>query len=323
MNAAAQTSTSDRPAGGATGASQPMPDAGASFEYCHRVVREHAKNFYYGLRLTPEPRRSAMYSVYAWMRLGDDIADTPNAGDDVVGEFQRFANVSRRVAEAPDDPQAVPQTDFWPAFAHTLATYQISPGWVEGMLRGLRQDLSHTGYETMDELDDYRHCVGGVVGLFSIAVWGLRPGEDRERALRLADTRGRAFQMVNILRDIGVDARMDPPRTYVPRQLLRAHGLAPAQLLAWTKGPACTALVRDLARTARSEFDASRGLESMVDPACAGVLWTMSEIYRGVLGLIESQPSRSVELKPASLSKARKITIALQSRLGRPWEQGE
>lgn len=314
MNAAAQTTSPPK--------APAMADAAAaSFEYCHRVVREHAKNFYYGLRLTPEPRRSAMYSVYAWMRLGDDIADTPNAGDDVVGDFQRFANVSRRVAEAPGDMDAVPQHDFWPAFAHTLATYQISPTWVEGMLRGLRQDLSHTGYETQAEMDDYRHCVGGVVGLFSVAVWGLKPGVDRDHALHLADTRGRAFQMVNILRDIGTDAKMDPPRTYVPRQMMLAHGLAPAQLLAWSNPPACTALVRDLARIARQEFDASRGLEAMVDPACAGVLWTMSEIYRGVLGVVEAQPSRAVDSKPASLSKPRKIAIALQSRLGRPWEQ--
>lgn len=313
MNAAAQS----------TSPQMQTDAAAASFEYCHRIVREHAKNFYYGLRLTPEPRRSAMYSVYAWMRLGDDIADTPNAGDDVVGQFQRFANVSRRVAQSPGDPEAVPQGDFWPAFADTLSRYQIPAAWVEGMLRGLRQDLSHTGYETREELDDYRHCVGGVVGLFSVAVWGLRPGVLRERALEMADLRGRAFQMVNILRDVGVDARMDPPRTYVPRQLLRQFGVAPAQLLAWSNPGACEAFIRSLASVAREEFAASRGLESMIDPACAGVLWTMSEIYRGVLGLIEAQPSRAVELRPAALSKPRKLTIALQSRIGRPWEQGE
>lgn len=312
MNVAAQT----------TGPMQ-TDVAAMSFEYCHRIVREHAKNFYYGLRLTPEPRRSAMYSVYAWMRLGDDIADTPNAGDDVVGEFQRFANISLRVASSPDDADAVPQTEFWPAFADTLRRYQISPDWVEGMLRGLRQDLSHTGYEASHELDDYRHCVGGVVGLFSVAVWGLRPGVDRTRALSMADTRGRAFQMVNILRDIGVDARMDPPRTYVPRQLLAAHGLAPAQLLKWEKPSACAALVAEMAAIARQEFAASRGLESLIDPACAGVLWTMSEIYRGVLGLVEAQPSRAVDLRPASISTPRKLAIALQSKLGRPWEQSE
>ena len=43
--------------------------------YCARLTREAAKNFYYGLKLLPEPKRSAMFALYAYMRLVDDIAD--------------------------------------------------------------------------------------------------------------------------------------------------------------------------------------------------------------------------------------------------------
>src|SRR5690348_13407375 len=46
-----------------------------SREYCARLTREAAKNFYYGLKLLPEPKRSAMFALYAYMRLVDDIAD--------------------------------------------------------------------------------------------------------------------------------------------------------------------------------------------------------------------------------------------------------
>src|SRR3954469_25688852 len=43
--------------------------------YCEQLTKTYARNFYYGLRLLPEPKRSAMYALYAWMRLVDDIAD--------------------------------------------------------------------------------------------------------------------------------------------------------------------------------------------------------------------------------------------------------
>ena len=46
-----------------------------SRQYCARLTREAAKNFYYGLKLLPEPKRSAMFALYAYMRLVDDIAD--------------------------------------------------------------------------------------------------------------------------------------------------------------------------------------------------------------------------------------------------------
>mgnify|MGYP001793878886 CR=1 FL=1 len=55
----------------------------ASFDHCKHVARTQARNFYYGMKLTPEPKRSAMYAIYAWMRAADDLAD--NAARDAAG----------------------------------------------------------------------------------------------------------------------------------------------------------------------------------------------------------------------------------------------
>ncbi|MFO0083767.1 MAG: squalene/phytoene synthase family protein, partial [Phycisphaerales bacterium] len=51
------------------------PRLAASYAGCVDVVRTRARNFYYGLKLTPEPRRSAVYAIYAWMREADDRVD--------------------------------------------------------------------------------------------------------------------------------------------------------------------------------------------------------------------------------------------------------
>src|SRR5258706_13152326 len=57
----------------------PGPIASVSLDqsraYCEQVTKTYARNFYYGLRLLPAPKRAAMYALYAWMRLVDDIAD--------------------------------------------------------------------------------------------------------------------------------------------------------------------------------------------------------------------------------------------------------
>ena len=49
---------------------------------CEHVTRTRARNFWYGLRLTPEPQRSAMYAIYAWMREADDLADAEGFTDE-------------------------------------------------------------------------------------------------------------------------------------------------------------------------------------------------------------------------------------------------
>src|ERR1700683_2531595 len=48
--------------------------------YCEQLTRTQARNFYYGLKLLPEPKRSAMFALYAYMRLVDDIDDEEGGG---------------------------------------------------------------------------------------------------------------------------------------------------------------------------------------------------------------------------------------------------
>lgn len=327
----------------AHGAPAPRPDRplpatvlAASFDEAARITRQQARNFYYGLRLTPEPRRSAIYSIYAWMRAADDVADEPAHPDARLSpeadrdrrraELARFAwRTDQAMREGPHvgpggdpAPGGAAATSpaggsFWPAFAHTLANYPIDPRWIRDMLAGLAEDLDHAGYATRDELARYCYRVGGTVGLTCVAIWGLRRGVDAAHAHELAVARGRAFQVTNILRDIGHDADDTPPRLYVPRDALTAHGLDAAALRAWARPEPCAALVRGLAAWARELFERSRPLDGLLDPACAPALWGMTRIYAGVLEVIERDPHRCVSGRRARLSPARKGMIALSA----------
>ena len=68
---------------------QPTPDQ--AYRFCRNVTRRRARNFYYGLKLTPQPQRSALYAVYAWMRRADDLVDNaPKITDDLRREIAAF-----------------------------------------------------------------------------------------------------------------------------------------------------------------------------------------------------------------------------------------
>ncbi len=155
--------------------------------------------------------------------------------------------------------------------------------------------------------------MGSTVGLTCIAIWGLHPAADASLVAEKSIRRGKAFQLTNILRDIGQDYDDLPRRVYVPRADLDAAGATADELRAWSKPEACRAVVAGLAAMAREHYRASAGLEGMIDPACAPALWGMTRIYSDLLKKIEADPAGVVGARRVRLSSARKGLIALSA----------
>lgn len=270
------------------------------FEACREIVRAHARNFYYGLRLTPEPKRSAVYAVYAWMRAGDDDIDLPGTPEEKLARLERFERRSEcAFAGDPLDSEAAAQPA-WRAFAHTVSAFTIDRDDLRALLRGLRDDLHQDAdtlpgrpvYASRADLDQYCYRVASVVGLICIDIWGLRPGTDRAEARKLAALRGLAFQLTNILRDFAED--FDRGRVYLPAEDLEASGLSPTELREWSDHPRCCGLVRSIAAWAGSAYRASAPLDRMITPSCAPTLWAMTMIYARLLSKIDADPRRVV-----------------------------
>jgi phytoene synthase len=283
---------------------------GSAYEECASVTRSRARNFYYGLRLTPEPRRSALYSIYAWMRHADDCVDAAGTVEQRRGALRRFRAMTDMVmsGEMPgEDPSR-----FWLAFAATVRSYPIDPSIIRDMLAGLEDDLDHEWYQTEAELWQYCYRVASTVGLACVAVWGTSAGADAHEVRDLAIRRGQAFQRTNILRDFAEDFDSSPRRVYLPREAFDAAGLTPEDVRAWRDPAACEEFIRGQAARARAEYAASEGLEGMVDPACAPTLWAMTQIYSGILERIEADPERIVRSR-VRLASARKAWIALSA----------
>lgn len=305
-------------------ASGPAPGAfdqgtlAASFIECRGITRERARNFYYGLRLTPEPRRSAIYSIYAWMRAADDAADGEPGGrvEDQRRALAEFRDLTERVfrGELPAASGASAAC-FWPAFASTVATYGIDHAIFEEVLRGLEEDMDHAGYATDADLSRYCYRVASTVGLACLAVWGLTAGADAAVARDLAVRRGQAFQRTNILRDFAQDYDSEPRRVYLPMDAFDRHGMTPDDLRAWRGPEACRRFVAEQAALAREHYRASAALDAMIDPACRPTLWAMTRIYSGLLGVIERDPGRIVARRRIRLPSSRKALIALRAAI--------
>lgn len=280
--------------------------------HCESVTRERARHFYLGLRLTPRPRRDALFALYAWMREADDIADDPH---ETIGARRAALDAfAERTASVLDDRDATALGAMGVSLADACARYPIERDVFTMTLEGLRADLSQpTGeavYADDAALDAYCRRVGSTVGRACVAIWGLRAHADAGRASELAVDRGIAFQRTNILRDIRED--FETGRVYVPASVLAAHGLTPSELAAWSPAGRCAALVRAQAAYARERYERSRALELMIAPDCVRVLRTMTGLYETILSRIERDPSR-VGRGRVRLSKPRKLAIVASS----------
>jgi phytoene synthase len=309
------------------------PDLRHSYARCAEVVKNRARNFYYGLRLTPEPRRSAIYSVYAWMRAADDEADDAGTIDQKRARLLRFRHATEAMLEGRDlGPRE--NDHAFVAFRHTFRAFNLDPADLRALLDGLDFDLDHEARAAAErathgdraqpvvmcpsrqDLQTYCYRVASTVGLVCIKIWGLSDGARWEEARPLAIRRGLAFQLTNILRDFGQD--FDEGRIYLPADDFRAAGVNPAELRRWTRPRECDAMVRDLASWARGEYAASQPLDAMVDPMCFATLRTMTRIYSGLLTVVERDPRRIVGGPRIRLQSMHKAGIALRA-CARAW----
>ena len=300
------------------------PEIEQSFAYCHHMSKTRAKNFYYGMKLTPEPKRSALYTIYAFMRACDDLADEPldespqEEIDDPGPEVRRERiNIFReQMQNIIDNPQAPLPGDTipgsWPAFNYVMQTYEINPAYLHSMLDGQIADLTKNRYQTFDDLYNYCYNVASTVGLTCTAIWGFLPHTDIEENLKLAEYRGVALQLTNILRDLAEDAQRD--RIYLPLDEMEEFDLTVDDLLSLTPSNEFGRFMNFQIERAYEYYNKAVDLESSLYPDCRGTCWTMMRIYRGLLDQIAADPQR-VLFDRVHLSTPSKLAIMLAAKL--------
>jgi phytoene synthase len=252
-------------------------DLARSYRYCEEVTRREAGNFYPAFLLLPAPKRRSMCALYTFMRIADDLSDGPmptdrkrqQLADWRTGLHLALGGTYRHLS--------------FPALHDTVSKYAISQPYLDAVIDGVEMDLEPTVYATFAELRNYCYHVASVVGLASIHVWGFC-GED---ALRFAENMGIAFQLTNILRDLGEDAARG--RIYLPSEDLQRFGYDADRLRHGVRDGAFRELMRFEAQRAREFYDSGWRLLPLLSPEGRAVCSMMARTYHGLLDEIEKR----------------------------------
>ncbi len=293
---------------------------------CAEITRREARNFYYGLRLLPKGKRAALYAVYAWMRVIDDIADA-----DGVDDSERSAGLARveartreviarkdvdDIARGAGDGEQREHAVFQGLCA-VLRDYPVHGVEFLAAIEGQRMDLAPRAYADYEQTELYCDRVAATVGRICLDVWGVKSDVDVDIARALSTKRGVAFQLTNILRDIREDHARG--RCYLPADELVANGITVDDLLAWSDAnnadARCARFMHIQCARAQRIFAESAALDAMVSPDAVATIGAMSAIYREILRKIAVDPRRALAQR-VRLSALEKSWIALRARLG-------
>ncbi len=269
-----------------------------SYDYCRRVARNRAKNFYYSFLLLSAQQRKAMCAIYAYMRFCDDLSDDPGASRAAI---DRWRSEMEEALEGRFSGHPL-----WPAFHHTVRRFGIPHEYFREMIEGVSSDLVPRRVETFDELYRYCYQVASVVGLTTIHIFGF----DTKSALPLAEKCGVAFQLTNILRDIREDAGRG--RVYLPAEDLRRFGVSVSDLRNGNRTENFLRLMHFEASRARGYYQESQPLLGLVHQRSRSSLWALISIYSRLLERIE-RSNYDVFTRRVRLSSLEKSWIVVRA----------
>lgn len=273
-----------------------------SYRRAREITKERAKNFYFGIRLLPQEKRDSLCAVYAFFRESDDLSDD----DAITDKSERLARWKKLVRPQEETPA---EDSILPAFYDSVEKYSIPERYFEELIDGTTSDLSVTRYHTFEDLYGYCYKVASTVGLVCLHIFGF---DGSPEALEMAEARGIAFQLTNILRDVKEDGELG--RIYLPQEDLQRFGLSEQDFLSGRPTPALQEFLSFQIERAKGYYEKSAPLAARVDAESRASLEAMTKIYRAVLDKVESMGCRVFQER-ASLSKLEKLALAGQTAL--------
>jgi 15-cis-phytoene synthase len=271
-------------------------------QYCQQKAAASGSSFYYSFLFLPAERRRAITALYAFCREVDDVVDETT---DTQLAATRLAWWRQEVGLLFDGK---PQHPVSRALQPALAPYGITAQRLNEIIDGMQMDLTQTRYLDFAGLERYCYHVAGVVGMLAAGIFGYTDA----RTLEYAKTLGTAFQLTNIIRDVGEDARKN--RIYLPVEDLQRFGVSAADLLAAKHSPAFVELMRFQAARARQYYEAAYAALPAADRRAQRPGLIMAAIYSALLDEIEREGFK-VLTQRTSLTPLRKLWIAWKTWL--------
>lgn len=267
------------------------------------VVRRSRSSFYWAMRMLPRERRLAMYAVYAYCRIVDDIADGPLPAAQKQAGLAHWRRQIERLYSAsgapPDEPVAR-------ALAGPIARFGLARGDFLAVIDGMETDAAAPVVAPgWSELRQYCGRVAGAVGLLSVRIFGMTEATARPLSAAL----GEAVQLTNILRDVAEDAR--DGRLYLPREELERAGLPPGPPLAVLGDRRLAVACEAVASVALERFAAAAAMLRGLPRQPARPARIMLAVYRRLLDRMIRRGFAQLEPR-MRLSGRERLWIALR-----------
>ncbi|MDO5623369.1 MAG: presqualene diphosphate synthase HpnD [Pseudomonadota bacterium] len=274
-------------------------------DYVQQKAAASGSSFYYAFLFLPPPRRAAITAFYAFCREVDDVVD--EVSDPGVAA-QKLAWWQTEVARAFDGHPTHPVMQALMPWAMEFGVEQRP---LQDIITGCQMDLTQTRYLDFAALEKYCHLVAGVVGEVSARIFG----QTQEQTTAYAHKLGLAFQLTNIIRDVGEDARRD--RIYLPIDDLQRFDVKAHEILQAVYSDRFAALMRFQAERAQACYDQALALLPAADRRAQKPGLMMASIYRTLLHEIERDGFHVLKQRIA-LTPLRKLWLAWKMQaLGR------
>ncbi|MDB5772832.1 MAG: 15-cis-phytoene synthase [Burkholderiales bacterium] len=266
-------------------------------EYCQQKAVQSGSSFYYSFLFLPPERRRAITALYAFCREVDDTVD--ECTDESIARTKLAwwrKEIASMVTGSPTHPVSK-------ALEPHMATYSLDSKHLLAIVDGMEMDLDQTRYLDYPGLKRYCWHVASVVGILSASIFGAT----RPETLQYAEKLGLAFQLTNIIRDVGEDARKG--RIYLPVSELQQFNVTAADILNARHSENFEKLMRFQADRAQATYDEAFALLPAADRSAQRPGLMMAAIYRALLNEIERDGFHVLQQR-ISLTPIRKLWLA-------------
>lgn len=273
-------------------------------DYCQDKAAKSGSSFYYSFVFLPQEKRRAITALYAFCREVDDVVDECH---DVSLAHTKLAWWRHEIDQVFD---GTPSHPVGHALKDVGAQFNLPREQLHEIIDGMEMDLNQTRYLDFKGLQLYCYRVASVVGLLAAEIFGYTDRQTQKYAHDL----GLAFQLTNIIRDVGEDARRG--RIYLPIDELQRFNVPAHDILETRHSDAFIELMRFQAERARSFYDQAFAYLPAADRKSQRPGLVMAAIYRTLLDEIERDGFKVLDRR-TSLTPLRKVWLA-----GTTWMRG-
>lgn len=267
-------------------------------QYCQQKTANSGSSFYYSFMFLPQAQREAITALYAFCREVDDIADECTELHIAQTKLSWWrSEIENLYLDKPQHPVSK-------ALLGPIKTYQLNAEHFVEIIDGMEMDLNFNRYEDFKQLQLYCYRVASVVGLLTAQIFGFK----NRQTLKYAHDLGMAFQLTNIIRDVGEDARRG--RIYLPLDELAKFNVSEDDILHSRESESVQKLLNHQIDRAESYYDLALKQLPAEDRKSQRVGLMMAAIYRTLLREIKADGAEKVLNSRTSLGAVRKLWLA-------------